>query len=339
VHKTSLPPSGVLHDYWIPAAYWWPNPDTADGLPYIRRDGQRVPGTTLFEPGSEQYDRSRAQLLFNDTTVLALAWRAFQHAEYAEHAAILIRTWFLQPETRMTPHLQYAEIRPGHEHEQGTGIIGFKDLYFFLDAVRLVVRSGHLSQAEEHGFRQWLLGYAEWLDTSDQGKRAQQRFNNHGTMYDLQRGCIAAYLDDAWTLRSILRRSRRRLITQLTADGAQPLELSRVDDRHYCAFNLQGLTALARLAASVGNDFWSFSAPDGRGIGLALSWFIRSASDETWPQASARRFEMDRLGPLLADYRAHFTAEFGRAPPKTPEYPAVLHPDFGVAPYWELART
>jgi hypothetical protein len=339
VHKTSLPPSGMRNDYWFPAAYWWPNPETSDGLPYVRRDGYRAPGTTLFEPGSEQYDGTRAQLLFDDTTVLALGWRVFEHAEYASHAATLIRMWFLEPETRMTPHLEYANVRRGHKREPGTGIIKFRHLYFFLDAVRLVSRSGHLSRAEGQGFREWLRRYAEWLDTSDQAKREQQRFNNHGTMYDLQRGCIAAYLDDASTLTSILRRARRRLIAQLTVDGAQPLELQRVDDRHYCAFNLQGWTALARLAAGVGSDFWSFSALDGRGIGLALAWFIRLASDETWPQADARSFDMERLAPLLADYRAHFAGEFGRAPAKILECPAVLHPDFGVAPYWELART
>jgi hypothetical protein len=339
MHKTSLPPSGMRNDYWAPAAYWWPNPETEDGLPYVRRDGDRVPGTNLFEPGSEQYDRSRAQLLFDDTTVLALAWRVFEHAEYANHAARLIRTWFLQPDTRMTPHLQYADLRRGHKRETESGIIGFKDLYFFLDAVRLVCRSKHLSQAEEEDFREWLRRYTEWLDTSEQARLARLRLNNHGTMYDLQRGCIAAYLDDASMLRSILRRARRRLITQLTADGAQHFEVARGDDRHCCAFNLQGWTALARLAASVGNDLWSFSAPDGRGIGLALSWFVRSAGEESWPQASARPFAMDRLAPLLADYRAHFAAEFGRVPAKSSEHPAVLHPDFGVAPYWELART
>src|SRR5262249_30092855 len=36
VDKTLTPPSGDKHDYMSLARYWWPNPQTADGLPYVR---------------------------------------------------------------------------------------------------------------------------------------------------------------------------------------------------------------------------------------------------------------------------------------------------------------
>ncbi|TVO33114.1 alginate lyase family protein [Vibrio algivorus] len=39
VNKTLLPASGNKHDYYSFGPYWWPNPDTKDGLPYIRKDG------------------------------------------------------------------------------------------------------------------------------------------------------------------------------------------------------------------------------------------------------------------------------------------------------------
>src|SRR5262245_11940190 len=41
--KQMLPPSGDKHDYMSMGTYWWPNPNTANGLPYIRRDGERNP--------------------------------------------------------------------------------------------------------------------------------------------------------------------------------------------------------------------------------------------------------------------------------------------------------
>jgi len=34
-----LPPSNDRQDYMSYAAYWWPNPDAPDGLPWILRDG------------------------------------------------------------------------------------------------------------------------------------------------------------------------------------------------------------------------------------------------------------------------------------------------------------
>ena len=42
-HKKVLPPSGDKHDYMSQGPYWWPNPDTPDGLPYINKDGIRNP--------------------------------------------------------------------------------------------------------------------------------------------------------------------------------------------------------------------------------------------------------------------------------------------------------
>src|SRR5580658_9034890 len=41
--KKTVPPSGDRHDYMSQAPYFWPNPDTSNGLPYIRRDGEHNP--------------------------------------------------------------------------------------------------------------------------------------------------------------------------------------------------------------------------------------------------------------------------------------------------------
>ncbi|MCG8156127.1 alginate lyase family protein [Brenneria goodwinii] len=43
--KRSLPPSGSKHDYLSLSAYWWPDPSKAEGLPWIRRDGQVNPAS------------------------------------------------------------------------------------------------------------------------------------------------------------------------------------------------------------------------------------------------------------------------------------------------------
>jgi hypothetical protein len=43
VNKELVPPSGDKHDYMSIAPYWWPNPDTPNGLPYVRRDGEINP--------------------------------------------------------------------------------------------------------------------------------------------------------------------------------------------------------------------------------------------------------------------------------------------------------
>jgi len=148
--KTGCAPSGDRRDYWHPAPYWWPNPDSPDGLPYVRRDGERRPGTNLYEPGSEEFDRSNLQRALEGATVCALAWRATGKQPYAEHGAALIRRWFVDPESRMNPHLNYAQARMGPMSAVGdrAGVIEMRDLSMLLDAARLLQRAGAFSAAD-----------------------------------------------------------------------------------------------------------------------------------------------------------------------------------------------
>src|SRR4051812_2303040 len=37
------------HDYVSLAPYFWPNPDTTDGLPYVRRDGKTNPAKDKYD--------------------------------------------------------------------------------------------------------------------------------------------------------------------------------------------------------------------------------------------------------------------------------------------------
>src|SRR5215470_4681354 len=41
--KELVPPSGDKHDYMSIGPYWWPDPQQPNGLPYMRRDGERNP--------------------------------------------------------------------------------------------------------------------------------------------------------------------------------------------------------------------------------------------------------------------------------------------------------
>src|SRR3982751_3365975 len=43
VTKGVTPPSGDKHDYMSQAPYFWADPGKKDGLPYVRRDGERNP--------------------------------------------------------------------------------------------------------------------------------------------------------------------------------------------------------------------------------------------------------------------------------------------------------
>jgi alginate lyase len=343
IDKTSLPPSGDRQDYWHPAPYWWPNPDTKDGLPYVWRDGERVPGTRLFEPDSDQYDRSRLQRLFDDTTVLALAWKATGHRAYADHGTTLLRRWFIDPESRMNPHLRYSQVRRGHNDDEGqsVGIIEMKDMYYFLDAVRMLSSAGALDPSDQDAFRSWLREYLDWLSTSRQGLGERQARNNHGTCYDLQVGAVAAFLGDANALRSTLRDSQERLLEQFEPDGRQPHEMTRTLTAHYVCFNLQSWANLALLAERCGQNLWDISAADGRGLRKGFEWLAPFMAGKQWKWPQVEPFDFERYWPLYYGYVDRYgplpAPSPISAPPKLSVEP-LFFPHDGIKPFWMLER-
>jgi hypothetical protein len=342
LEKTTLPPSGDPHDYWHPAPYWWPNPATADGLPYVRRDGRRVPGTEMYEPESEKYDRTRLQRMFDDTTTLALAWSITGEKKYAAHAACLVRRWFIDPDKRMNPHLRYSQVRFGHNLNEGfsSGIIEMKDLYYYLDAVRLLERADVLTPADRSAFVAWLRDYLDWLLSSPQGTTECRARNNHGTLYDVQVASIAAYVGDVSQLITTFRRSRERILQQFTGDGYQPHEMTRTMTAHYCCFNLQSWVNLATLAWNCGEDLWSLESTDGRSLRRGLEWLLPYMEQERWPYEQIGEFDRERFLPLYFAYRTRFPdtpppVQSSSVPDASTVKP-IFYPHDGVMPYWML---
>ncbi len=328
VDKPEPGPSGDPHDYFHPAPYWWPNPKKPDGLPYVRQDGNRVPGTRLYEPDSDRFDRTRLQRLFDDTTTLVLAARITGDAAYGDHAGTLIRTWFIDPATRMNPNLNYAQVRRGHNGDRGSdnGLIETKDFYFFLDAVRLLG-----DEALTDGLRDWCSAFLDWLNTSEQGIKESRNENNHGTCFDLQAAALAAFLGDTATLQQVNLRAQARLLGTITATGEQPHEMSRTMTQHYCAFNLQSWINLFNLLEGAGLHPWNSAAADR--LEQAMRWTL-TESKQGWGHPQIEPFEMARLAPIEETLR-HRT---GQGILKIEDAPACFHPHDGIAPFWRQVR-
>jgi len=336
--KTTRPPSGDARDYWHPAPYWWPDPNSPDGIPYVQRDGHRVPGTDLYEPGSEQYDRTRLQHVFDDATVLALAWRVSGQSAYAQHGARLVRDWFIDPVKGMHPHLRYAQVALGHNDNEGAGfgIIEMKDLYFLLDAVRLLERSGSFDERDRLAFVEWLNKYFRWLLDSPQGKYVRNAQNNQGTFYDLQVTAIAAYLGQVDFVISSLQHSSARMLLQFDSAGSQPRELARAMATHYSCFNLQGWINLAELAAKCGTDLWGKDDTDHSTLKRGLEWFFNHHKHHSSVQAG---FEESRLLPLSYSYQKHYCALPAIAQLADPlAQNPILNPHYAVKPFWMLGH-
>jgi hypothetical protein len=339
IDKKTLPPSGNIQDYWHPAPYWWPNPKTKDGLPYVYRDGERVPGTDLYELGHEKFDRTRLQFVFDDVTILALAWKFTNQKKYRLHALDVIKKFFIYPETRMNPHLNYAQVQLGHNNNIGNnhGIIEMKDLYYFLDAVRLIIENEEEDLQVTYDLKSWLMEYLDWLLNSPQGKKERGATNNHGTYYDLQIVSIANFLNDVDLIYDTLIRSQARISNQFDVDGSQTEELRRTLSAHYCCFNFQGWIQLTELAKRWGINFWGFKASNGVSLSKSAEWLLFFMG-KPWPYKQIKYFDEERFLPILFSSKKYINANIKITDPHRSIYQIkpIFHPFDGIRPFWNL---
>jgi hypothetical protein len=278
VHKPKAPPSGDKHDYVSMAPYFWPDPVKKDGLPYIRRDGE-------VNPERNQYDAPLLKKMSQAAGTLALAYYLTDEERYAEHAARLLRVWFLAAETHMNPNLNYAQFIRGVNHGRGIGIIDSVALLQVVDAVGLLEGSQSWTKADQAGMKVWFSDYLKWLRTSPGGKEEAAAANNHGSWYDVQVATFGLFVGEKESVKQLLEASKtKRIARQIESDGRQPLELKRTRAFDYSQVNLRALFALATLGDHVGVDLWHFETKDGRSIRRALDWLIPYATGEKqWP--------------------------------------------------------
>lgn len=159
----SPPSAGGPNDFFSEGDYWWPDPKNPDG-PYTRRDGMTNPANFVDH-------RNAMKRLSVEAPALGAAWQLTKQRRYADHAAAHLRAWFLDPGTRMTPHLQYAQAIKGRSTGRGTGIIDTIHLVEVARAVPVIAAAGALRADELAGVRRWFTGYSGWLCTSKNGYR------------------------------------------------------------------------------------------------------------------------------------------------------------------------
>lgn len=295
--KKTLAPSGDPHDYMSLSIYWWPDPTKPTGLPYVQKDGQVNPESS----DATRYDAPKLSRMVGSVEALSLAAYVTGDRGYADAAARWLRTWFLDPATRMTPSMRYAQIIPGRTEVRGTGIIDSRQVTRAVDAALLLEGTPSWSSADADGLRAWCGDLAEWLISSENGRLERAAKNNHGIWYDAQLADLALYAGRTQIAKdALLRVIDERVPAQFAADGTQPLEVARTRSYHYSAFNLLAVAVAADLGPSVGVDVWHGAAAPR--IRAAIDLLVRySDASAKWPYPDIEKIDaFKELAPILA---------------------------------------
>ena len=243
-------PSGDPHDFISMGPYWWPNPDTPDGLPYVRRDGYVNPEVkTGIGPGG----------VYSRVHTLALTCFYIGDEGYSEYANRQLYDWFINPETKMNPNGKYAQGIPGICEGRGTGLISFGSAYSLFNGMGILEHMGLLDEKINEGVKAWFVEFANWILTHEYGIAMDNGHDNHASWHDANLLATAIYTNRPQLVKKICSTAYdRRVKFLIKPDGSQPSELSRTKAMGYSFYNLQAQLVIANIAERLGyTDYWT----------------------------------------------------------------------------------
>jgi hypothetical protein len=319
-------PSEDKRDFVSLSPYW-----------HLDEGGELKQIDTVINPEVEKYrDPQKLQNVKNAIYITSLAANAtkdnVQKERYKDYAVSAIKIWFINEETRMTPSLEYAQIKPGEKSGNFWGIIDGAELVHVVDGINNFKRAGVLNENNEEdkkvldGAREWFDQYLNWLLTSkkavgkkDEGNEKERGGekgmpNNHGTFYDVQVAYIADFLGKEDIVKEAIQSTKERIGTQINIDGEMPAETLRGDmSLDYQVFNLYALSEMAIISKKHNIDLWNYETDDGRGIRKAFEYVNNQLEGK-----DKKSFRYNRAGELYYSFHAASQAydmeEYGKLP-------------------------
>lgn len=153
----------------------------------MRRDGRSNP---------DKFDGHRDALIAFGRTVPALAslWNLTGEPRFADAAMRHLDAWFINPQTRINPHLNHAQAIIGVNTGRAIGVIDTLQIVEIARAAALFARYDAPGYAAiRAGVERWFAEYLNWLTTSPFGAAERDEKNNHGSCWLLQAASFAAW--------------------------------------------------------------------------------------------------------------------------------------------------
>lgn len=291
-------------DYVSMPPYYWKNPNTKTGYPYIVKDGVKNPERL----SNEKFDSKRAEEMVSAVTTLSIVYSLTGKEEYAKKASEIIKTWFINKETKMNPNMTYSQCIPGKNKGTGSGIINSSNFIKVIDCIYLLENSKNFTAQDDKNLKKWFEHYINWLETSELGKLEKEKDTNHGSWYDAQVATYALYCGKEKLAKKIVKEAReKRIDRQIKVDGEMPAELRRTKSLPYTQYNLQALIILARVGDKVGVNLWDHEGKEGqslkKGIDFVNDYLLGKTS---WNYKNITKEENEGFIPYLALAYNHY---------------------------------
>lgn len=316
---------GGPNDFYSEADYFWPDPRKTNGLPYINRDGESNPG--LFAA-----HRMAMRQLRDAVSALAAAYKITGDNHYVGKAAQLLQYFFLNPATRMSPNLQFAQAVRGGSPGRSWGIIDGLHMAEIPLAIEAMQSSPAFPPQSLAGLKNWFQQMTDWMMTSANGMAEASAKNNHSIAFFVQIAAFSQFTGDEARLAECRRQYKEVFVpNQMAVDGSFPLELKRTKPYGYSIFQLNNMAILCQLLSKDDDSLWDFSLDDGRGMRRAMDFLYPYLADKTtWPHAPDVQAWDDwpiREPALLFSglaYQEHKYLELWKRLPATSANPEVL---------------
>ena len=280
------------HDYYSQDPFWWPNSEN-EGSPYVMRDG-------MINPNRFQANQAALNSMCDAVFTLGTAGFLLDDSRYAQRAARLIQTWFLNPRTRMNPSLEYARTIPGSNNVRGDGILEGRVFIRAIQGMEFLAQTGSWDAKDQAGVRKWFEEYLQWLRQSKNGDEEKKSGNHHGSWWTAQVAAVATFVANSAAEKAAFNYYSDRIFPrQIRADGSAPREESRARSLVLSAFNLEAYTVVCRIAQVQGVDLWGVHGRNNTNLSTLINYLSPYFVDpHRWSKDQASEFSPDGLYSL-----------------------------------------
>lgn len=278
---------------------------------------------------SQNYDRARLQLMVDCVCTLALDSHLNGDQESRQHAARLVRAWFLEPATAMIPDGAFARLS-GTESTRNVldAALDFRDFFPLMDALSLLLKAGCFTLAERQQLDAWFDAFLAWLASESAVFLQANSGRAASTWYHLLMLAMASFRGRLNVACQVFDNLPGLLDRQFRPDGSPRSAPSGVPLSHEHLFNLQAWANLVVITTALGRDLMAFRDSNGVALSMAFAYAQRHLPEEQASHAglSARSW----LAAMQAQIQPGATSVVA------PDLPPLAEASSGLPPFWTL---